>query len=491
MKTTICIILSLLIIPIQIFSQKTDGKITDNKRFLPESKIIKSSINEQIIFPSKLEFNNDKPSRKKRNKITLDNGFLLFEKIEQNWDGSDWVNGWMDTYTYDGNNNLVEHIEQEWGISDWMNSGMWIYTYDLNNNHIESIKQRWEDSDWVNSWKDTYKYDENNNLVQYRHQTSSVWGWYDDWRESYTFDENNNLVQFIYQEYNYGSWENLEKEIYIYDVNNKLIEKILQEWEISAWVNSHKFTYIYNGNNNLVEELNQVWNGYAWVNLNKYVYIYDGNDNLIEKVWKWWKNSEYVNYSIDTYTYDENCNLIEYLYQYCGYGYDCENNRRWESTFDGNNLLEKTVQRWVGYSFYWENFWKEIYNYDVNSNMIEFLYQDGRANSWVNKWRRAYTYIVTGTEQISDEIKSFRLSDNYPNPFNPSTNIEYSIPKKSFVSLQVFDILGREVVKLVEEEKDIGDYKVEFNSSGLSSGAYFYQLKAGDFIETKKMILLK
>jgi hypothetical protein len=80
---------------------------------------------------------------------------------------------------------------------------------------------------------------------------------------------------------------------------------------------------------------------------------------------------------------------------------------------------------------------------------------------------------------------------NYPNPFNPTTTIKYSIPKHSFVVLKVFDVLGGEITTLVEEEKNIGNYKVEFNSSGLTSGIYFYQLKAADYIETKKMILLR
>jgi len=83
------------------------------------------------------------------------------------------------------------------------------------------------------------------------------------------------------------------------------------------------------------------------------------------------------------------------------------------------------------------------------------------------------------------------LKQNYPNPFNPSTKIELSIREFGFVSLKVYDILGNEVATLVNSEKPSGVYNVEWNASGLPSGAYFYQLKTEGFVETKKMMLMK
>ena len=83
------------------------------------------------------------------------------------------------------------------------------------------------------------------------------------------------------------------------------------------------------------------------------------------------------------------------------------------------------------------------------------------------------------------------LYDNYPNPFNPSTTIRYSIPEASFTTLKIYDALGNEVSSLVNETKSAGTYEVEFNASDFSSGIYYYTLKAGSFTETKKMILMK
>jgi len=107
-------------------------------------------------------------------------------------------------------------------------------------------------------------------------------------------------------------------------------------------------------------------------------------------------------------------------------------------------------------------------------------------------WERPLTDYLTDVISTSDNLpQNFYLSQNYPNPFNPSTSIEFSIPQESFVELKVFDVLGNEVVNLINEEKDQGVYTVTFNASGLSSGIYFYTLRADGFVQTKKMLLLK
>ena len=99
---------------------------------------------------------------------------------------------------------------------------------------------------------------------------------------------------------------------------------------------------------------------------------------------------------------------------------------------------------------------------------------------------------VVGTENTAIGIPTeFVLQQNYPNPFNPSTKISYSIPKSSFVTLKIYDVLGKEVMTLVNETKQVGNYEVEFNGSNLSSGAYFYRLESGDFKDIKRMVLIK
>ena len=98
------------------------------------------------------------------------------------------------------------------------------------------------------------------------------------------------------------------------------------------------------------------------------------------------------------------------------------------------------------------------------------------------------------TSGIGDEttgVNNYSLKQNYPNPFNPSTRIQYAISSRQLVTLKVYDVLGKEIATLVNEEKSAGSYEIEFNASHLASGIYYYQLRAGDYVETKKMILLK
>ncbi|MGB5847989.1 MAG: T9SS type A sorting domain-containing protein [Ignavibacteriaceae bacterium] len=108
-------------------------------------------------------------------------------------------------------------------------------------------------------------------------------------------------------------------------------------------------------------------------------------------------------------------------------------------------------------------------------------------------WRDSFTVDVPVGVAVNETNLpiEYALKQNYPNPFNPTTTINYQIPELSFVTLKVYDVLGSEIITLVNEEKPVGSYEVEFNAAGLPSGVYFYQLNAGEFINTKKMILLK
>ena len=95
---------------------------------------------------------------------------------------------------------------------------------------------------------------------------------------------------------------------------------------------------------------------------------------------------------------------------------------------------------------------------------------------------------TNGNEGI---ITTYTLEQNYPNPFNPSTTIKYSIPSLSLVQMKIYDVLGNEVASLVDEEKPAGTYEVEFDALNIPSGVYFYTLQAGEFNQTKKMVLMK
>ena len=100
--------------------------------------------------------------------------------------------------------------------------------------------------------------------------------------------------------------------------------------------------------------------------------------------------------------------------------------------------------------------------------------------------------IPVGISGTAGEIPTnYDISQNYPNPFNPTTNIKFSLPKDELVSIKVYDILGKEVATIMNENKPAGNYEVNFNASALSSGVYFYRMNAGSFNSINRMVVLK
>ena len=177
---------------------------------------------------------------------------------------------------------------------------------------------------------------------------------------------------------------------------------------------------------------------------------------------------------------------------------------------DNNNLYAGSIDAVKGsYIFYSSenngDTWNEIntglpdsismFNSFTVCNSYAYLslntYQLGKDKPF-GVWRRSLSELTTSVKQInSDSPVCFTLNQNYPNPFNPTTIIKYQIPKSSFVSVKVYDLLGNEIATLVNKEQTAGSYEVEFAASGLSAGIYFYRLRTDNYGQTKKMILLK
>jgi len=121
----------------------------------------------------------------------------------------------------------------------------------------------------------------------------------------------------------------------------------------------------------------------------------------------------------------------------------------------------------------------------------------GKSINATNQQNIGFWYVykqstITEVEKEDEIIPTvFKLEQNYPNPFNPSTIIKFAVPERSSVLIKIYDILGGEVITLVNEEMDSGWYRREFNASGYSTGVYIYRMQAGNYISTKKMILVK
>jgi hypothetical protein len=167
-------------------------------------------------------------------------------------------------------------------------------------------------------------------------------------------------------------------------------------------------------------------------------------------------------------------NAQELTYQgHTGNGFDFDSGYVWlDKSYEFNIDSNSSSQLWIVIGI-WGN-WETPRIYYVDSLSIHI--QEENPND-----------ISEGERIITD----FLIYQNHPNPFNPSTTIKYQVLELSDVSIKVFDVLGNEVVTLVSEEKPAGSYQVEFEATALPSGIYFYRLQANDFVDTKKMILLK
>jgi hypothetical protein len=128
---------------------------------------------------------------------------------------------------------------------------------------------------------------------------------------------------------------------------------------------------------------------------------------------------------------------------------------------------------------------------DFWGNRIVPVWTDERAGGYDQEIYTAVVDITVGVPAANQVPDAFNLAQNYPNPFNPSTTIKFNLPKSSFASLKIYDLLGREVATLISGELGAGSHEIKWNASNYPSGVYFYKLAAGDYTDTKKMILAK
>ena len=135
-------------------------------------------------------------------------------------------------------------------------------------------------------------------------------------------------------------------------------------------------------------------------------------------------------------------------------------------------------------------------SHNIQNNVVSWnpgnrfwqVYAEDNTSSWDNG---SFDLVTYAAESDSHNDISYNLNQNYPNPFNPTTTIVYSVPQRSIISLVVYNAIGQQVSVLANEEKEVGTYRINFDATGLPSGIYFYRLSAGNFVTTKKMVLLK
>lgn len=217
-----------------------------------------------------------------------------------------------------------------------------------------------------------------------------------------------------------------------------------------------------------IEKVNDIWTRYVG-----YYYLREENNILYN----------FPNDTLLNYLWNDSTTIVEYDYAFI------QVHVVYSNVFDVNRLT---------YYLYIHKPYEYVsYTDSIGFNALHAL--EWRDMTQVSRYligciidNKTFGEILTEIKEADIQSpKEYKLSQNYPNPFNPTTKITYQIPNTGFVTLKVYDILGRELVTLINEEKPAGNYEVTFNGQDLPSGIYFYKLQAGDYSSAKKMILMK
>lgn len=354
-------------------------------------------------------------------------------------------------FQYNNNNKISEYLSSGSYGSGYDTSYKFIRYYDSQNNLTTELGLDWNNTKWDSSSRNIYSY-KTGMLSQSVFQVYNN-SWENLSRYNYIYDQEQNLSTVLIESWVNNNWQNKYLITYYYSLQNKKDSIIFQMWENNDWQNTNKTIYYYSENQiDLDSIVAKSWNGLSWINFLKREILNDANHNQIEEIEKKWVFGQWLNSIRRFFTYNE-FNLVESV--------RCElwQNNRW-LTGDGDIIFKYTDRFTIGF---------------LLTNQISAYYSN----------------IVGIDENENTGIADYSLSQNYPNPFNPSTQIEYQIPEANFVEIKVYDLLGKETAALVNEYKSKGIYQVQFNTNDLPSGVYIYRMKAGNFSESRKMILMR
>ena len=371
--------------------------------------------------------------------------------LREKWNGSQWINDRKDTLTYNDYGNLVHELSELWINNQWQKVLQWTYTYNSNGKETLKISEYWSTDKWQNEWRFSSSYDSTGKLLSYTKEEWEGSQWVYEKRYSYTYGSIGNLSLFFSEEWwDDNQWHDIGRIIYSYDNDGNMILE-LSEYHYtfdSIWIKNYENTFIYDSYGNMVTKLSDIGDGETSY---KGTYTYNSDSKIIQWIGEHWKENQWVKEGEYTCTYDLDGNVVNYL------------SEQWDAT------------QWIG----------------INDN-LEFYDSFGRYYRYNDASEvNIYYSTLTDIEEVDLNILDYSLSQNYPNPFNPETIISYQLPASNHVNLKVYDLLGRELVTLVNQKQKSGNYEVIFNAENLPSGVYLYRIEVGNFSDSKKLLLLK
>lgn len=355
-----------------------------------------------------------------------------------------------------------------------------LFEYDNNNNIMEQLSLGWEsDTGWSNRFKNEYFYNEDQKLILHLNFGWNVSNWDSLFKINFFYNSQGQVIYYIFQEYVDRSWENYQRVSFEYDLNGNEIQRLTEEWQ-NSWLNLSLNTNYFSNVNRRDSLIVQVWNSNEWGNYGKTAFTYNQLTEFLEYfISKIWNNGTWKNYINRRITNDQNGNQTFQIDQLWN-GNNWENSIRRFFTYDGlNYTLTAYCELWNGTDWY------------LDDGDIIIENPDGFRMGFIMNNVFIYYKTIGVNDEINSLTDNYSLYQNYPNPFNSTTKIKYTIPHSGRVILKIFDMIGSEVTTVVNNYQTTGSYEVSFQADNLSSGIYFYQLQAGRFVATKKLIFLK
>ena len=381
----------------------------------------------------------DVPSHNVLQKIAQEIDYNQEIKIIQSLSGGNWIDQYKVVRMYDGGGNCTEVLSQAFEHGAWINSKKGFYTYNKQGNCVERIVLDWKNDEWVNYFK-----------------------------ENFSYDEQRNMNEELEQVYGNGKWKY-----------------------------SHKRTYTYDSDGNMAEWLRESWSGSKWETHFQYFNTFDDQGNMIETrqvvgVNKPWSIKIF-------YTYDDGLKTEELHQTWYDEEYDLILNTR-KATFtynDQGNLTEELLQLMVDSE--WTNSYGHTNTYDEQGRMTELRFQSWRDGEWVSSTKALFSYdshALNIADNTGDVPAKILLTANYPNPFNPTTTIEFTLPEAGYAELSIYNMTGQLIRVLETGEMSAGVHSAVWDGRDMSgelvsSGVFFSRLITMDNVVTNRMLLVK
>ncbi len=514
-----------------------------NEENIMSSKITKLNTTSRSVIDSLIV--TAKNGDKIKNSYTYNPLGKIVEHINEKWQINKWINSQREKFIFEEKGKITNFIAENWEENQWVGSFQEITTYNQNDQITLSQRENWKNNNWEISSRYIYTYDSLGyiSMIEWgvpSDSNQSAWSG----RAIYKRNSRGNVIYQFSEVWNGFRWHNVSRTYTDFDSSDKMVSQLFEYWDNAnqKWINEARINLEYNEDGRRTTFVEERWSNEQWLNDRKHNSIYNEDGRLEITLEERWSNEEWVNYKKWVKSSKSNIDLSTF--------YKWEINK-WDKTYEYRHTLNSMRQITKREYEKWENMqtiiyeevnntltakgakfkevgkylendqlvrtWQNDYTYDDSKNLILFL--SDVENKSLNSSRTFGIYVrdlfgnsfseqgakielfynsLTDVNEEDQFIKDFSLSQNYPNPFNPTTTIKYSLPfqreMKSTVknvTLKVYDILGKEIVILVNEIQKSGNHQVSFNGNDLSSGVYFYRLQAGEFTETKKLLLMK